>query len=302
MNTRNIVKLIFFGNYFYGICAVALSIEASLQQQYPLNDFVFYAALFAATTWYYTKAYITDQTSLTVNQRTNWYIHHKGFVSRSQRLLLSILVLCLVIFFVSNGKNLWPLKPLLVLRATIFPIVALLYYGIETKLIGNVNLRKIGWIKPFVIGFTWAGLVTVYPVVYYSIVHQVGGDINLIQLFLFVKNFMFVTVLCIMFDIKDYAMDYNRQLKTFVVHHGLRSTIFYILIPLSIAGLGSFLLYGYTRDFTIQRIILNTIPFILMLRVAYSLHRRKNILYYLILIDGLMLIKAICGSLGVIFF
>jgi hypothetical protein len=302
MRYQSIIKIIFFGNYFYGICAVALAIEASLQQHYPINDVIFYTALFAATTWYYTKAYVTEQTALTVNQRTNWYIQYKNFVNRSQLILEIILGICLVFFVISHGENLLHLRPIHFFLVLVFPVIAGLYYGIETKIIGNFNLRKIGWVKPFVIGFTWAGLVTVYPVVYYWIVSNSKPEITLINLFLFVKNFMFVTVLCIMFDIKDYAMDYNSQLKTFVVNHGLRKTIFYILIPLSVAGLGSFLIYGFIRDFSIQRMILNTIPFLLMIMVAYSMHRRKRIMYYLILIDGLMLVKAICGSIGVIFF
>jgi hypothetical protein len=41
-----------------------------------------------------------------------------------------------------------------------------------------------------------------------------------------------------MFDIKDYAADHNHQLKTFVVRYGLRKTIFYILIPLTLVSAG----------------------------------------------------------------
>lgn len=302
MKLQNIIKFILFGNYFYGICAVALAVEASLQQHYPLNNIVFYVALFAATTWYYTKAYVTEQTTFTVNQRTNWYIHYKKTIKWSQHILELVLAICFLLFLFSHGKNLLHLRLLHLLGIIIFPVVAGFYYGVETKIIGNFNLRKIGWIKPFVIGFTWAGLATVYPVIYYSIVNQAKGDFTLIWLFLFVKNFMFVTVLCIMFDIKDYAMDYNSQLKTFVVNHGLRKTIFYIIIPLSVAGLGSFLGFGYVRDFSAMRMLLNTIPFLLMILFAYSLHRRKNIFYYLVMIDGLMLVKAICGSIGILFF
>ena len=110
---------------------------------------------------------------------------------------------------------------------------------------------------------------------------------------------MFVTVLCIMFDIKDYAADHNHQLKTFVVRVGLRKTIFYIIIPLSIIGLGTFMGYATTRHFPLLRIIINTIPFILLIIMAYSLHRRKSILYYLAIIDGLLLVKSICGIIGV---
>jgi len=302
MKVSSIIKTIFFGNYFYGLCAIALSIEATLQQRYPLNNLFFYVALFSVTIWYYTIAYITEQETITTNQRTNWYNENKVFVKWSQILLQVICLVFLFFFLKEHWKKLLHLTAIQIGLIAIFPVVAALYYGINYKLIGNVNLRNIGWMKPFVIGFTWAGLVNVYPIIFYNIVHEAKGNISFIACLLFIKNFMFVTVLCIMFDIKDYAMDSNQQLKTFVVKTGLRKTIFYILIPLSIAGLGSFLLYGFTHQFSAMKIALNTIPFLCMITVAYSLHKRKSIFYYLILIDGLMLLKAICGTIAMVYF
>ncbi|MGL1386138.1 hypothetical protein ACSTJO_00160, partial [Vibrio parahaemolyticus] len=61
------------------------------------------------------------------------------------------------------------------------------------------------------------------------------------------------------------------------------------------------LLTAYSRGFHASRIIFNTIPFILLIIVAWSMHRRKSILYYLAVIDGLMLIKALCGIAGSLF-
>jgi len=183
----------------------------------------------------------------------------------------------------------------------IFPVAAVLYYGLNTRL-GKYNLRSIGWLKPFVIGFIWAGLVTVYPVVFYDMINNSNYALNPIGVFLFIKNFMFVSVLCIMFDIKDYAMDYNAQLKTFVVKVGLRRTIFQIIIPLCIVGLASFLFYGIQRGFHWMKLSINVIPFLLLIVVAYSLHNRRSVLYYLIIIDGLMLVKAVCGSLAMLYF
>ena len=110
---------------------------------------------------------------------------------------------------------------------------------------------------------------------------------------------MYITMLCIMFDIKDYAADHNHHLKTFVVRYGLRKTIFYILIPLTVIGLGMFVIYAALMNFPLLRILINTIPFILLIIVAYSMHRRKSILYYLAIIDGLMLVKALCGTIGI---
>src|SRR5207244_4832441 len=105
--------------------------------------------------------------------------------------------------------------------------------------------------------------------------HELVYVPDIIGVLLFIKNFMFVTVLCIMFDIKDYAADHNLQLKTFVVKAGLRKTIFLILIPLSLLGLSSFILFGVIRHFSILKILLNVIPFLFLIMVAYSIHRIK---------------------------
>jgi 4-hydroxybenzoate polyprenyltransferase len=180
--------------------------------------------------------------------------------------------------------------------------MAALYYGINLPILATKNLRQLGWLKPFVIGFVWAAMVTAYPIIYNNIIHNTTYYINLLSTLFFIKNFMFVTVLCIMFDIKDYAADHNQQLKTFVVRVGLRKTIFYIIIPLSIIGLSTFILFSTLSQFPLLRILINTIPFLLLISVAYSLHRRKSILYYLAIIDGLLLIKSICGITAMLYF
>src|SRR4029453_17900857 len=144
----------------------------------------------------------------------------------------------------------------------VFPAVAALYYGINF-FSGKYNLRKIGWLKPFIIGFTWAGLVTIYPVLFYDIMHKRCYQPTLVGGLLFLKNFMFISVLSILFDIKDYASDCIGRLNTFVVEIGLRRTIFYILLPLAALGLLSFLYYAIAKHFPEMKILLNVIPFIL---------------------------------------
>jgi len=183
----------------------------------------------------------------------------------------------------------------------VFPAIAILYYGINF-LSRKYNIRRIGWLKPFIIGFTWAGLVTVYPVLFYCIINDQDYQLTWVGVLLFLKNLMFVAVLCIMFDIKDYASDCLYSLKTFVVNHGLRKTIFRILLPLSVVGLVIFVWYALEHQFHEMRILLNIVPFILLLVVGYSLRKRRSLLYYLSVVDGLMFAKAICGTIAITYF
>jgi hypothetical protein len=180
----------------------------------------------------------------------------------------------------------------------IFPLIAGLYYGVDSKF----NLRKIGWLKPFIIGFAWAGMVNFYPILFYTLHNKTEFHFSLIGSLLFLKNFMFISVLCIMFDIKDYVTDSENKLNTFIVKAGLRKTIFRIIIPLCIIGLGTFVIFGITRHFHPLKITLNVLPFVLLIITAYSLHVRRSLLYYLVVVDGLMFVKAICGTVAMIYF
>ncbi len=301
---KSLVKFLFFGNYFYGFCVLALIIESTFQQELNFLHPAFYLLLFISTIIYYTKAYINLNNPQSVNPRILWYTTHAKTISKLQYsyFLFSLVVVLFYIYylffilrlsfsiFLFNSFYLLP-----------FPIVAGLYYGLSKNGIGKQNIRKIGWLKPIIIGFTWAGITSIFPFVFNAMeAHQFIIFSNTIIL-LFIKNMMFVITLAIMFDIKDYASDYNQELKTFVVQFGLRKTIFFILLPLTIVGLSSFLMVAQLEDFSSIKIILYTIPFIALLYVAYSMKKRRSILYYLIIIDGLLLLKGICGSFSMFF-
>jgi len=288
----------FFGNYFYGCCVVALAIEANLQQSYPLNKSLFYVLLFATTVLYYTHAYLSESYLPTINPRHQWYRQNRKWVYASQWLFTISIVTIGIYLFIEWENQLLQITAGQWLLLSAFPLLAIWYYGDRLPLIKSSSLRSHGWIKPFVIGFIWAAMVTIYPAFFSALENNQPYRIEIFHFLLFIKNGMFITMLCILFDIKDYAADHNQELKTFVVRFGLRKTLFLIIIPLTLVGLGTFLTYGFTHSFPPLRILINTAPFILLIIVTYHMHRRKSILYYLAIIDGLMLVKALCGIIG----
>lgn len=309
-----LIKFIFFGNYFIGLLALALTVEATLQLHMPFNSLSYYAMLFTAPIVYYTYAYMgATNSQFSSNPRTQWYATHRNFIKWSQLILTGITGL-LILY---SGIRYYPgiLHLPLQYWITIFIVlgVAVLYYGLVPVFFFNLNLRNTGWLKPFVIGFVWAATVNLLPLIVWKIesfpgmesvksVQSITGmepgravQENGIWIFLFIKNWMFCTVNAIMFDMKDYAIDSNSQLKTFVVRIGLKKTIFYVLIPLLITGMFSLLIFAWYNNFAVLRIVLNLIPFVLTAVVAWSMNKRKKIFYYLIVIDGLILLKALCG-------
>ncbi|HEY2726108.1 MAG TPA: hypothetical protein VGI61_02965, partial [Parafilimonas sp.] len=87
---RQLIRTIFFGNYFIGLIAIALSVESCVQLRLPLNSPVYYIILFCATVFYYTYAYLGPlSSSVTMNPRKAWYIKNHTRILWSQRILFS---------------------------------------------------------------------------------------------------------------------------------------------------------------------------------------------------------------------
>ncbi len=297
-----IIRYIFFGNYFIGLLAVALTIESTLQLRVPFNSVTYYLLIFIAPIVYYTYAYMgaTDSRH-SVNPRTAWYGSHQLFIRWSQ-LVLSLLGLGLVVYMtVIHYEAILHLPAAYWMIILFVVLLAVLYYGLVPVFFFNLNLRNTGWLKPFIIGFMWAATANLLPLILLKI--EMGVDVteSTFWVFLFIKNWMFCTVNAIMFDMKDYAIDSNAELKTFVVRMGLKKTIFYVLLPLLITSMLSLLIFAHVNHFAPIRIIFNIIPFILTTGVAWSMNKRKKIFYYLIVIDGLVLVKALCGIIAMQF-
>jgi len=297
------VRYFFFGNFFYGFCAVALSVEALVQQGFPMVPFQYLMILFPGSVLFYNLAYLKSEFQPgEINERNQWYAEHQHGLKKLSWFFFAILAMVSGWFLKDHFTQILQLTRLELFLLFIFPALSFLYYGAEEKKIGWGNLRRTGWLKPFIIGLTWAGLVTVYPVLFYDITHSLHYEITLRACLLTLKNTMFISVLCILFDIKDYATDYNQKIKTFAVRYGLRKTIFLIIIPLTFLGVVSFVLFAFIQHFSTVKILLNLIPFTGILGVAYGMKARRSIFYYLVVIDGLMLLKALCGTLAMTYF
>ncbi len=299
---KRAVEFIFFGNYFIGLLAIALSVESAMQLRLPLNTIPYYLALFSATVIYYSYAYMGPLSAgASVNPRTEWYRANHRFIVWSQRVLLAVCLVCGIIFLSEDHIFIQHLPLWCWGAITLVLLAGFLYYGLLPKSFYRLNLRNTGWFKAFVIGFVWACCANLLSFI--ALRMEKGNYPADPQVFawLFVKNWMFCTVNAIMFDIKDYADDSNRQLKTFVVRFGLRKTIFYVLLPLVVVGMLSVLAVTTTRHLGWIPILFNLFPFILFLIIAWSMQKPHKIIYYLVVIDGLIFLKALCGIAGMQF-
>lgn len=294
---HRLIEFIFYGNYFYGICAIAVMLETTVQMNIPFQGVFIYCAVFIATVLFYNYPYTRNYSSAVSNPRTRWYTENRNLVIKTQVFLTVILLLLFTWLIIRHFQRIKIMTNMQWLLLLIFPVAGTAYYG-SNFISAKHNLRQIGWLKPFIIGFVWAGMATVYPILYYYIVHSENYEFSIMENLLFLKNFMYTSLLAIMFDIKDFAADSNSQLNTLVVKIGLRKTIFYVLLPLTLLGVLTFISYAVIHQFSILKMILIMIPFFLLIVAAWSLRKRRPLMYYLIVIDGLLIVKAAFGILA----
>ncbi|MEY3507043.1 MAG: hypothetical protein RIR44_275, partial [Bacteroidota bacterium] len=255
--------------------------------------YLFLALTGAATLYYYNHSYLLESNDNAPNQRNHWVREHAGQIKKIQWLLLAFIIGggCYQLYTLLPGLAL--LERYDILYCCLIGLGAFLYY-FDTKKYPWLNLRSYGIAKPLVIGSIWAGVGVYAPYLFLKLTNQAYDGMAHMPI-LFISNALYISIIALLFDIKDFESDANKQMKTLVVRMGLTKTINWIVLPMSALILIATLRYGYLHGFTGYQILLNTIPLILLISVSYQMHQRKSILYYLAIIDGLIVVKAACG-------
>jgi 4-hydroxybenzoate polyprenyltransferase len=290
----------FFGNYFYAVCIAALCIASFAQLGHQHIPILFVALAAAATVYYYNHSYLLESIDDAPNQRTIWVREHAGRIKKIQKLLFVFLLVggSYELYTLYPGIQL--LEPIDFLYCCLIGLGSFLYY-FDNKKYPFINLRSYGLLKPVVIGCIWAGVGIYAPYLYLKLSQQHYTGMSYLPI-LFVSNVLYISVIAVLFDIKDFESDANKQMKTLVVRIGLTKTINWFVVPLGALILLATLRYSYLHQFTGYQILLNTIPLILLISVSYQMHQRKSILYYLAIIDGLIVVKAACGLIATLLF
>jgi hypothetical protein len=242
-------------------------------------------------------AFLHKKSEYLNNERDNWYRENKKLLTLSQFFFVGGVTVSVFYLFKENLSGIKSLSLQSILFILIFPILSALYYGKDAK----INIRKYGKVKPFIIGFCWAGIVTIYPYIFYHLQQHTEPIYNREIAFLFFENFIFISALCVLFDIKDFIEDSHNKLKTFAVEKGIKKTVFRIAIPLCVLGLLNTLLYAFINQFAFTKLILMLLPFVLTILFGFALLQPKRIIYFLFFIDGLMILKSLFGVLAMKF-
>jgi 4-hydroxybenzoate polyprenyltransferase len=295
-----IKRILLYGNLFAGLCAASLCVETNIQHNIPRNGWPFYFLVFATTAFYYTYVYVKSVSPYNQDDRITWYNKYLGIIKKMlvvTAVLIAVDAAYLVFQYAGSFKALTDFKWGLI---ALFPLVAFAYNFQILPFPKLRKLRRIGWMKPFVLGFIWSGLVTVYPVIFWQI--QIKAQAESFALpagWLWLQNFFFITALCILFDIKDYSIDMRHRIRTIPIQIGIEKTIQYAVLPLLLLSGMSMAMFYLNRYQVWWPAAFQIIPLAMTYFIGKGLTKTKHITYYLFAIDGLMIIKALVGIVGI---
>jgi len=300
---NKVIKAFFYGNIYLGVGAVVLCLETNLLNDVPLNIFPFYLLIFLCTSIYYTRIYVRARSAKIYDERTVWYRENVEAIKKTLKAAIIIVCALIAIIILKNLSSLSSLSVSQTLLIVAFPLIAG-WYTFSLSIFNIKKIRQVGWIKPFIVGLTWAGWVTIYPIVVLKIQegHTTGNSMNLPPFLQILQNFLFFSIIAIIFDVKDYRTDFQQKLKTYPVVLGIRNTFSFIIVPATIVNIGVFFIFQMQQHFSAIQTIIQFIPYVLLICVIAFYKPQRTLLYYLVAVDGLVFVKALCGILSVLFF
>ena len=166
---NRIVESIFFSNFFLILLSLALNIETTIKIGLPLNSVVYYTFISTLTVLFYLYAYrIPGNLKIAANPRTRFYIHHRYSI----RIFTYLLMLICSVAGVFLGIKCLPNIDILSWKwIMVFIFTGFLTFGYYDFKLG-ISLRKTIWLKPFLIGWTWAITTVFLPILFLMLEHK----------------------------------------------------------------------------------------------------------------------------------
>ncbi len=261
------IKTLVYANVFISLCSFAQVILTyhlfHIEFNFSNVSYLFFVLLSTFIQYNVQRGYMITENNLH-DGRSQWLLKHK------KALLYSVGLALFIVLFLCNNLS-WTSIGIMVGAE----LVSTLYY------LPPFNLRKHGYIKPFLVSAIWVISCALVPLIENQI-------LNKNALLFIISQFCFISVLCLLFDIKDSANDYLLGVNTYANKFGTRATKFICYL---------FILFGFIAFY---RLNINYAAHIAILIYAASLllivvatADKKSNFYYYLLVDGLLILQAI---------
>jgi hypothetical protein len=262
---------------FIAICAVAMSFQTAQLLHFEISVFV-YGFIFFATLCSYNFYWILGRFTLAGR------VDFTAFFKKEATALY-------LLFFSAAGLLACFFRSSLPLNHVIFAILLTVIYSIPLLPFSFLRFtRKAGVLKTTLLAFTWMYVTAYLPM------QKNYAMLDAADFFILTRRFLFMLMLCIIFDSRDIAVDKIRGLHTLATDLGtatLQYLVYIIFIVLFATNFFS-TYYGMT---SYQSIALQTSTITLLIVYFYST-REQGYLFYYFIVDGLMIFSALATCIA----
>lgn len=257
---------------FVAICAVGLAFQTGQLLHVDIS-FYLYGFIFFATLCSYNFYWILSRYAFAGDEPLNAFL-------KKEVTGISLLLISAIGFTVCLFQS--PVQPAHIATAVLLTVI----YSIPLLPVRALHFtRKAGVLKTLLLAFTWAYVTAFIPL------QKDWALLNGPDVFIFTRRFLFMLMLCIIFDNRDKAVDKIRglhSLATILKPNQLLLVIAFVFIVLFGTNFLS-VSYGISLN---QSIALQTSTIALLIVYFFST-RRQGYLFYYFIVDGLMLFSAL---------
>ena len=273
MRIKKLLEFILFSSIFIACCAVGLCIETNILLGLPFNSPGFYCFVFGATLLQYNLHYSTKKKAVKNSERLQWSLQNK----QVHFILLVIASLLILFSFLS-----FHLKHFIILAC--LAAVSFLYSFPFLPMGKRRKIKDYGFLKIVTLSLLWTLVTVWFPV------NTMHVD-NWLFFLVFIKRFIFMFVLCLLFDLRDLEIDREEKINTLPVKLGKAACYrisYALLILLLLLSVVQYI-YIPQLSFLLAMIISLLVTFWIIERTKTN----NSDIIYLAGIDGMMLLQAV---------
>lgn len=257
---------------FVAICAVAFAFQTAQLLHIHVPVFL-YGFIFFATTCSYNFYWMISRFSFAGDTLLREFVQKE----RTGLLLFLLSGIGMVSCYSGSGIRLPQL---------IVAMLLTLLYAIPLLPVKFLHFtRKAGVLKTTLLAFTWTYVTAFLPL------QTAWGSLSSAGIFILTRRFLFMLMLCIIFDNRDMAMDKIRGLHSLATVLKPNQLLLLIAVIFIVLFGTNFLSVSYGISYA-QSVALQTST-IALLFVYFLSTRKQGYLFYYFLVDGLMLFSSL---------
>jgi 4-hydroxybenzoate polyprenyltransferase len=203
---RKLSAFILFSSIFIALCAIGLCIETNILLGVPLNNFSFYCFVFGATLVQYNLHYLLKKEAVPNSERLRW--------SQKNRMIHVIFLLTGILLILFSFFS-FHLEHFVILA--LLGCISVLYSFPFLPFGKKRRIKDYGFLKIITLALLWTLVTVWFPVNGWQTDHGLFA-------FVFAKRFVFMLVLCLLFDVRDIEIDSKEYINTLAVVLGKKKS------------------------------------------------------------------------------